>query len=215
MPKRNLFNPPWIISIKIHVSKQMHGTCLPLTPRNEVAACGASVHYVQPATSFRGDKGDHVHLFDRYFSKCWTEKILTRVFHEGVDRCFSKCCHVFFKFVIVMNFFGLYLSVLMKFIIWWTKKLCHVFKNLCRYLKKSLYMFVKVVWFTRGFLAWYWGAHVRPWSLNLLFCRSGFGLVVSVVVPLMLEVFPYARGRGFNSQSRLLCKSCGIFLEML
>jgi hypothetical protein len=37
-----------------------------------------------------------------------------------------------------------------------------------------------------------------PWSLNLLFCRRGFGLVVSVVVPLMLAVLPYARGRGFD-----------------
>jgi hypothetical protein len=36
-----------------------------------------------------------------------------------------------------------------------------------------------------------------------LFCRSGFGLVVSVVVPLMLAVLPYARGRGFDSWSRL------------
>jgi hypothetical protein len=40
--------------------------------------------------------------------------------------------------------------------------------------------------------------------LNLLFCRRGFGLVVSVVVPSMLAVLPYARGRGFDSQSRLL-----------
>jgi hypothetical protein len=29
----------------------------------------------------------------------------------------------------------------------------------------------------------------------LLFCRRGFGLVVSVVVPSMLAVLPYARGR--------------------
>jgi hypothetical protein len=29
------------------------------------------------------------------------------------------------------------------------------------------------------------GRYVRPWSLDLLFCRRGFGLVVSVVVPLM------------------------------
>jgi hypothetical protein len=28
--------------------------------------------------------------------------------------------------------------------------------------------------------------------------------VVSVVVPLMLAVLPYARGRGFDSRSRLL-----------
>jgi hypothetical protein len=44
-----------------------------------------------------------------------------------------------------------------------------------------------------------------PWSLNLLFYRRGFGLVVSgVVVPSMLAVLPYARGRGFDSRSRLL-----------
>jgi hypothetical protein len=43
-----------------------------------------------------------------------------------------------------------------------------------------------------------------PWSLNLLFCRKRFGLVVSIVVPLMLAVLPYARGRGFESRSRLL-----------
>jgi hypothetical protein len=48
------------------------------------------------------------------------------------------------------------------------------------------------------------GHYVRPWSLNLLFCRKGVGLVVSVVVPLMLAVLPYARGRGLDSRSRLL-----------
>jgi hypothetical protein len=46
--------------------------------------------------------------------------------------------------------------------------------------------------------------YVRPWSLNLLFLSKGVGLVVSVVVPLMLAVLPYARGRGFVSRSRLL-----------
>jgi hypothetical protein len=35
------------------------------------------------------------------------------------------------------------------------------------------------------------GRYVRPWSLNLLFCRRGFGLVVSVVVPSMLAVLPH------------------------
>jgi hypothetical protein len=54
--------------------------------------------------------------------------------------------------------------------------------------------YLVVVWFARWFLAGYWGA---------LFCRRGFGLVVSVVVPLMLAVLPYARGRGFDSRSRL------------
>jgi hypothetical protein len=49
-----------------------------------------------------------------------------------------------------------------------------------------------VVWFTGGFLAG-----------NLLFYRRGFGLVISVVVPSMLAVLPYARGRGFDSRSRL------------
>jgi hypothetical protein len=34
--------------------------------------------------------------------------------------------------------------------------------------------------------------------------RRGFGLVVSVVVPSMLAVLPYARGRRFDSRSRLL-----------
>jgi hypothetical protein len=34
--------------------------------------------------------------------------------------------------------------------------------------------------------------------------RRGFGLVVSVVVPSMLAVLPYARGRGFDSRFRLL-----------
>jgi hypothetical protein len=40
--------------------------------------------------------------------------------------------------------------------------------------------------------------------LNLLFCGRGFGLMVSVVVPLMLAVLPYARGCGFDSRSRLM-----------
>jgi hypothetical protein len=44
------------------------------------------------------------------------------------------------------------------------------------------------------------GRYVWPWSLNFL--RTGFGLVVSVVVPAMLAVLPYARGRGFDSRSR-------------
>jgi hypothetical protein len=47
------------------------------------------------------------------------------------------------------------------------------------------------------------GSYVRPWSMNLLFCRREFGLVVSVVVPLMMAVLPYARGRGLDSRSRL------------
>jgi hypothetical protein len=34
-------------------------------------------------------------------------------------------------------------------------------------------------------------------------CGRGFGLMVSVVVSLMLAVLPYARGRGFDSRSRL------------
>jgi hypothetical protein len=34
------------------------------------------------------------------------------------------------------------------------------------------------------------GRYVRPWSLNLLFYRRGFGLVVSVVVPSVLAVLP-------------------------
>jgi hypothetical protein len=33
------------------------------------------------------------------------------------------------------------------------------------------------------------------------FCRRGFGLLVSVVVPLMLAVLPCARGCGFDSRS--------------
>jgi hypothetical protein len=49
------------------------------------------------------------------------------------------------------------------------------------------------------------GHYVRPWSLNLLFWRRGFGLVVSVVVPLMLAVLPYARGRGFDTRSIHKC----------
>jgi hypothetical protein len=61
-----------------------------------------------------------------------------------------------------------------------------------------------VVWFTRDFSQGIEGHYVRPWSLNLLFCRRGFGLVVSVVVPLMLAVLPYARGCGFKSRSRFL-----------
>jgi hypothetical protein len=48
------------------------------------------------------------------------------------------------------------------------------------------------------------GRYVRPWSLSLLFCRKGFGLVASVVVSLMLAVLPYARGCGFVSRSGLL-----------
>jgi hypothetical protein len=61
---------------------------------------------------------------------------------------------------------------------------------------------------TRDFSQDIVGRYVRPWSLNFLFCRRGFGLVVSVVVPSMLEVLSYARGRGFDSRfdsrSRLL-----------
>jgi hypothetical protein len=45
--------------------------------------------------------------------------------------------------------------------------------------------------FSQGFEGFY----VRSWSLNLLFCRRGFGLVVSVVVPLMLAVLPCERSR--------------------
>jgi hypothetical protein len=44
------------------------------------------------------------------------------------------------------------------------------------------------------------GRYVRPWSLNLIRMWKGCGLVV----PLMLTVLPYARGRGFDSRSRLL-----------
>jgi hypothetical protein len=41
------------------------------------------------------------------------------------------------------------------------------------------------------------GATYDPGHWNILFYRRGFGLVVSVVVPSMLVVLPYARGRGF------------------
>jgi hypothetical protein len=40
------------------------------------------------------------------------------------------------------------------------------------------------------------GRYVRPWSLNILFCRTGFGLVVSVVVP-------YAGGVAICERSRV------------
>jgi hypothetical protein len=40
------------------------------------------------------------------------------------------------------------------------------------------------------------------WTFYL--CRRGFGLLVSIVVPLMLAVLPYARGHGFDSRSGLL-----------
>jgi hypothetical protein len=43
---------------------------------------------------------------------------------------------------------------------------------------------------------------------NLLFCGRGFGLVVGVIVPFMLAVLPYARGRGFDTRSRLLFIYC-------
>jgi hypothetical protein len=56
-----------------------------------------------------------------------------------------------------------------------------------------------VVWFTRGFILGYWGALRTTLSLYLLFLWKWFGLVVSIVVPLMLAVLPYARGRGFDS----------------
>jgi hypothetical protein len=36
--------------------------------------------------------------------------------------------------------------------------------------------------------------------------------VVSVVVPVMLAVLPYARGRGFDSPSRLYCVNLFKFL---
>jgi hypothetical protein len=48
------------------------------------------------------------------------------------------------------------------------------------------------------------GATYDPGHWTFYFCRRGFGLVVSVVVPSMLAVLPYARGRGFDSRSRLL-----------
>jgi hypothetical protein len=44
----------------------------------------------------------------------------------------------------------------------------------------------------------------NPGHWNFYFCRRGFGLVICAVVPLMLAVLPYARGRGFDSRSRLL-----------
>jgi hypothetical protein len=43
-----------------------------------------------------------------------------------------------------------------------------------------------------------------PGHWTFYFYRRGFGLVVGVVVPSMLAVLPYARGRGFDSRSRLL-----------
>jgi hypothetical protein len=48
------------------------------------------------------------------------------------------------------------------------------------------------------------GTTYDPGHWTFYFCRRRFGLVISVVVPLMLAVLPYARGRGFNSRSRLL-----------
>jgi hypothetical protein len=48
------------------------------------------------------------------------------------------------------------------------------------------------------------GTTYDPGHWTFYFCRRGFGLVVSVIVPLMLAVLPYARGHGFNSLSRLL-----------
>jgi hypothetical protein len=47
------------------------------------------------------------------------------------------------------------------------------------------------------------GATYDPGHWTFYF-RRGFGLVVSVIVPSMLAVLPYARGRGFDSRSRLL-----------
>jgi hypothetical protein len=62
------------------------------------------------------------------------------------------------------------------------------------------------------------GHYVRPGSLNLLFCRREFGLVVGVVVSLMLAVFPYmpyARGCVFDSLSGLylLCEPICVSLR--
>jgi hypothetical protein len=47
------------------------------------------------------------------------------------------------------------------------------------------------------------GTTCDPGHWTFYFCRRGFGLMVGVVVPLMLAVLPYARGRGFESLSRL------------
>jgi hypothetical protein len=54
-----------------------------------------------------------------------------------------------------------------------------------------------------------------PGHWTFYFCRRGFGLVVGVVVPLMLVVLPYARGRGFESQSRLyMCEPIYVSLRL-
>jgi hypothetical protein len=47
------------------------------------------------------------------------------------------------------------------------------------------------------------GTTYDPGHWTFYFCGRGFGLVVSVVVPLILAVLPYARGRGFDSRSSL------------
>jgi hypothetical protein len=49
------------------------------------------------------------------------------------------------------------------------------------------------------------GTTYDPGHWTFYFCRRGFGLVqVSIVVPLMLAGLPYARGRRFDSRSKLL-----------
>jgi hypothetical protein len=57
--------------------------------------------------------------------------------------------------------------------------------------------------------------YVRPWSLNLLFLWKGIWLV-SVIVPLMLAVLLYARGRGFKSRLDfyILCESIYVSLRL-
>jgi hypothetical protein len=52
----------------------------------------------------------------------------------------------------------------------------------------------------------------RHWTFY--FCRRGFGWVVSVIVPLMLAVLPYARGHGFDSRSDLLDVQVNVYMYL-
>jgi hypothetical protein len=51
-----------------------------------------------------------------------------------------------------------------------------------------------------------------PGHWTFYFCGREFGLVVSVVVPLMLAVLPYARGYGFDFY--LLCEPICVSLRL-
>jgi hypothetical protein len=114
---------------------------------------------------------------------------------------------------LVLRFGWIYLSFRNKILSWfWCLVYCVTpFGQFCsiylmdpRHFARFVSAYVKLgrsIWFLAG----YWGALRTTLVIGpSIFCKMGFGLVVSIVVPLMLAVLPYARGRGFESRSRLL-----------